>query len=279
MKIAILGANSQLGKELIEQLKNARYEVLAFTRKQVDITEPTAIALMFAQNSIDCVINTGAFTQVDQCETNRSEAFFVNSIGPYYLAREAKKNNVKFIHISTDYVFDGCKKQPYVEDDQANPQTVYGKSKRLGEELVLSANEESIIIRTSWLYGHGGKNFVNTILRLIQQQPTITVVDDQWGCPTYTKDLSIAIQQLLNKPAGIYHVSNAGECSWFEFANEIADVFQKSSWIKPISTADYGSKTPRPMYSVFSHQKIQEHGIMMRHWKVALHEFLEKEGD
>ncbi|MEH6944268.1 dTDP-4-dehydrorhamnose reductase [Bacillus sp. JJ722] len=278
MKIVITGANSQLGQELIKHLKD-EYEVIPFTKQQLDITNRTNIKEIIQKIQPEYLINTAAYTQVDLCEKNSSEAYLINGIGPYYLACEAKNRNVKFIHISTDYVFDGQKNVPYVEEDVPNPETVYGKSKLLGEELSLVAYESTTIIRTSWLYGHGGKNFVNTIKKLINQARNIRVVHDQYGCPTYTKDLCIAIKQLLNKPNGIYHISNSGSCSWFEFATEIGSVLNSQTTIIPVTTKEYGLKTPRPMYSVLSHQKINANGIFIRNWKEGLYEYLKKEGD
>lgn len=278
MKIVIVGANSQLGKELIKQLTD-EYEIFPFTKQQLDITNRVEIKEMIQKIQPDYLINTAAYTQVDLCETNISDAYFVNGIGPYYLACEAKKGKVKFIHISTDYVFDGEQNVPYVEEDVPNPQTVYGKSKLLGEELALSADKSTTIIRTSWLYGHGGKNFVNTIKKLISHAQDIRVVHDQYGSPTYTKDLCIAIKQLLKKPNGIYHISNSGSCSWFEFATEIGFALNSQAIVIPVSTKKYGLKTPRPMYSVLSHKKLNANGIFLRSWKEGLYEYLKKEGD
>ncbi|MFB7637350.1 dTDP-4-dehydrorhamnose reductase [Peribacillus butanolivorans] len=279
MKIVITGAGGQLGKELIQLFKEEGYMVFPYTKQQLDITNRTKIKEMIERIQPDYLINTAAFTQVDLCETDKDKAYLINGIGPYYLACEAKEKKVKFFHISTDYVFDGEKNEPYEEEDSPDPQTIYGKSKQFGEALALTANENSTIIRTSWLYGHDGKNFVNTIKKLARHSQEMRVVHDQYGCPTYTKDLGIAIKNLLTKPHGIYHVTNSGSCSWFEFATEIVTFLNSQTVVIPVSTEEYGLKTPRPMYSVLSQKKLNSNGIFLRNWKEGLHEYLKKEDD
>ena len=277
-KVIITGSGGQLGKELVPLLKDD-YLVHPFTKQQLDITNRKQIEETLEQIKPDFLINTAAYTQVDLCETDIDNAYLINGIAPYYLACEAKEKKVKFLHISTDYVFDGKKTEPYKEDDETDPHTIYGKSKLLGEEFTRLAYEESIIIRTSWLYGHDGKNFVNTIKKSAASTKELRVVDDQFGSPTYTKDLAIAIKQLLTKPAGIYHVTNSGMCTWYEFAREIVKHLQSDAVVNPVSTEEYGLATPRPKYSVLSHQKINTNGIHMRNWKKGLLEFLAKEDD
>lgn len=279
MKIVITGAGGQLGKALIKLFNDGDYVVFPYTRQQLDITNRTKIKEMLKENQPDFLINTAAFTQVDLCESEIEKAYLVNTIGPYYLATEAKKKKVKFFHISTDYVFSGEEFEPYKETDPSNPKTIYGKSKRLGEILSLATYKDTTIIRTSWLYGHNGKNFVNTIKKLAKHSKQINVVNDQYGSPTYTKDLGMALKQLLTKPSGIYHVTNSGSCSWFEFAQEILLFLKSQTTITPISTKEYGLTTPRPMYSVLSHEKLNSHGISLRNWKEGLHEYLQREVD
>ncbi|MDW7617139.1 dTDP-4-dehydrorhamnose reductase [Peribacillus simplex] len=279
MKIVITGAGGQLGKELLQLFKEEGYMVFPYTKQQLDITNRAKIKEMIEKIQPDYLINTAAFTQVDLCESDIDKAYLINGIGPYYLACEAKEKKVKFFHISTDYVFDGEKIEPYMEDDSPNPKTIYGKSKQLGEALVLDAYESSTIIRTSWLYGHEGKNFVNTIKKLARHSLEMRVVHDQYGCPTYTKDLGIALKDLLTKPHGIYHVTNSGSCSWFEFATEIVTFLKSQTVVIPVSTEEYGLKTPRPMYSVLSQKKLNSNGVSLRNWKEGLHEYLKKEDD
>lgn len=278
-KVVITGAGGQLGKELVQLFKDEHYIVHPFTKQQLDITDRQKIDEMFEQTNPDFLINTAAFTQVDTCEKDIDTAYSINGIAPYYLASAAKANKVKFFHISTDYVFNGNKNEPYSEADETDPKTIYGKSKLLGEEFSRMAYEETTIIRTSWLYGHEGKNFVNTIKRLADSPKEIRVVDDQFGSPTYTKDLGIAIKQLLTRPPGIYHITNSGSCSWFEFAREIVKFMKSDAIVSPISTEAYGSATPRPKYSVLSHNKLNSNGIYMRSWQNGLQEYLAKEDD
>lgn len=279
MKIVITGAGGQLGKELVRILKETDYTVFPYSKKQVDIANRSQIKEMMEKVRPDYLINTAAYTQVDLCETELEKAYLINGIGTYYLAHEAREKKAKFFHISTDYVFNGEKHEPYTEEDFTDPRTVYGKSKQLGEELALATYENTTIIRTSWLYGHDGNNFVNTIKKLADYSQKIRVVHDQYGCPTFAKDVGIALKQLLTKPAGIYHVTNNGNCSWFELANEIISFLNKKVDIIPVSSKEYGLKTPRPMYSVLCSKKLNSSGIFLRNWKDGLCEYLKKEAD
>lgn len=277
MRVFITGAGGQLGKELEKTFRAAGHQVFPFTREQLDITNRQEIMNQMQLTSPDIVINAAAYTNVDQCEIEAEKAFLVNGLGPYYLAIEAKKINASFFHVSTDYIFSGEKASPYNEHEDSHPKTIYGKSKRLGEELILRTYKNSSIIRTSWLYGQKGKNFVKTILNLSSKKTELKVVNDQIGSPTYAKDLAEAILKLINIPFGIYHVTNSGSCSWYDFAKEIVMVSRKATIVNPITTAEYSFKTPRPNYSVLSHTELNKAGIKMRHWKEALREYLNEE--
>lgn len=277
MKILITGANGQLGKCLSQTLREEGHVVLTYSKEQLDITNRNQIREIIQKLKPELIINSAAFTKVDLCEKEIEKAYVINGIGPYYLAAESKEENIKFLHISTDYIFGGDQFSPYEEENQAVPKNIYGKSKRLGEELALVFGGDVTIIRTSWLYGHGGDNFVNTIKTLSERLDKIDVVDDQFGSPTYTKDLVNVIKKLITMPSGIYHVTNSGSCSWYEFAREIIKFLKKDTVITPISTQDYGSKTPRPLYSVLSNKKLNSTGIYVRNWKEGLCEYLEKE--
>ncbi|MFE4036081.1 dTDP-4-dehydrorhamnose reductase [Priestia sp. YIM B13489] len=277
MKILITGANGQLGKCLSQTLREEGHVVLTYSKEQLDITNRNQIREIIQKLKPELIINSAAFTKVDLCEKEIEKAYVINGIGPYYLAAESKEENIKFLHISTDYIFAGDQFSPYEEESQAVPKNIYGKSKRLGEELALVFGGDVTIIRTSWLYGHGGDNFVNTIKTLSERLDKIDVVDDQFGSPTYTKDLVNVIKELITMPSGIYHVTNSGSCSWYEFAREIIKFLKKDTVITPISTRDYGSKTPRPLYSVLSNKKLNSTGIYVRNWKEGLYEYLEKE--
>ncbi|WP_340598673.1 dTDP-4-dehydrorhamnose reductase [Priestia megaterium] len=277
MNILITGADGQLGKELVRIFHENGDSVQPYNKQQLDITDFNRIKVLLSKEKPDLIINAAAYTKVDLCEERLGEAYLINAIGPYYLAREAKEKDIKLFHISTDYVFSGNRLIPYKEEDITEPQTIYGKSKRLGEELVLNICKDATIVRTSWLYGYGGENFVNTIIKMSDNLEQIRVVDDQHGCPTYTKDLGIAIKHLIEKPPGIYHVTNSGNCSWYEFAIEIIKILKKPTKIIPISTKEYGMKTPRPFYSVLSNKKLSDNQIALRNWKEGLFEYLKRE--
>jgi len=277
MKILITGADGQLGKEIQNLFVKDGIEIIPYGKKQLDITNRKEVNAVLNQHQPNVIINAAAFTKVDLCEVEIEKAYLVNAIGPFNLAVEAKKMDCRLFHISTDYVFNGEKNTPYEVDDFTSPNTIYGKSKKLGEELVLAINEDSTIIRTSWLYGHKADNFVNTMVNLSNKLDEIKVVDDQIGCPTYTKDLVLILQSLLNEKPGIYHVTNLGKCSWYEFACEILQFLNRKTKIIQVTTKEYGAKTPRPMYSVLSNKKLVDLQIHQRDWKEALHEFLRKE--
>lgn len=277
MKILLTGADGQLGKEIQNLLFEDGIVIIPFSKKQLDITNRHQIKEVLNKYQPNVIINAAAFTKVDLCEVDVEKAYLVNAIGPFNLAFEAKQMNCKFVHISTDYVFNGEKSTPYEVDDVTGPNTMYGKSKKVGEELVTAINNESIIIRTSWLYGHSGDNFVKTMVNLSNKLDEIRVVNDQIGCPTYTKDLVLILKALLNEAPGIYHVTNIGKCSWYEFACEILTFLDRKTKIIPVTTQEYGTKTPRPMYSVLSNKKLVDLQISQRDWKDALYEFLRKE--
>ncbi|OHY73456.1 dTDP-4-dehydrorhamnose reductase [Priestia aryabhattai] len=277
MKILITGGDGQLGKELLKIFKGDGYFVYSYNRQQLDITDFNQIKKVIKDVNPCLIINTASFTQVDLCEKEIEKAYLVNTLGPLYLALQSKETGIKLFHISTDYVFSGNQNYPYSEEDVPNPGTIYGKSKMLGENLVLSICEDSTVIRTSWLYGHNSQNFVSKIKEISDISNQIRVVNDQYGCPTYTKDLGWAIKELIKKPPGIYHVTNSESCSWFEFASEVINLLKKKTEIIPVSTKEYGLKTPRPLYSVLSSQKLNNNNISLRHWKEGLQEFLEKE--
>ncbi|MED3981903.1 dTDP-4-dehydrorhamnose reductase [Priestia megaterium] len=277
MKILVTGAAGQFGRELTEVLSKEGYIVFPYTKQELDIANPNQIRKVLREDRPDLIINSAAFTKVDLCEVELEKSYLINGLSPYYLALEAKKYNIRLFHISTDYVFGGEKTTPYEETDEAFPATIYGKSKRIGEELALAFGNNVTVIRTSWLYGHKGQNFVNTIKKLSDCLDEIQVVHDQYGCPTYAKDLANAVKGLILKSPGIYHVTNEGSCSWFEFATEIIKFLKKQTKIIPVSTEEYGLKTPRPCYSVLSNKKLKESGISMRPWKEGLREYLKKE--
>lgn len=278
MKIVITGANGQLGKELTKQL-HREYTVIPLAKSDLDITNKQEVEARLAQLKPEIIIHAAAYTAVDNCEINRMQAFQVNALGAGYVAKAANQINARMIYISTDYVFDGKKNAPYNEAEQPSPNSMYGLSKWLGEQLVQMIAQESTIIRTSWLYGHEGSNFVKTMLKLAKQRKEIKVVHDQIGSPTYTTDLAQVIKMLINKPTGIYQVSNTGVCSWYQFAKAI---FRESgsnpNLVSATTTEEYGTLAERPAYSVMSHDALNKVGIQApRHWEEALKDFIKKE--
>ncbi|WP_209125690.1 dTDP-4-dehydrorhamnose reductase [Alkalihalobacillus sp. BA299] len=278
MRVLITGANGQLGKDLALYGKQVA-DVFALGKDQLDITKGSEVSQVIHSVTPDIIIHAAAYTAVDLCEVEQKRAFDINSLGALNIAKKAKEINAKMVYISTDYVFSGDKGAPYVEEDTPNPKSVYGMSKWLGEQIVQSTIEESYIIRTSWLYGSGGNNFAKTMLKLAEQKKEVHVVNDQIGSPTYTKDLSKIIFQLIKKRYGIYHVSNLGQCSWFTFARHIFKIAgYDSNLIKPISTKAYGAKAPRPAYSVLAHIELEKEDIPIpRYWEEAIIEFIREE--
>lgn len=277
MKIVITGAGGQLGKELARKL-NPNHTVYSLAKNELDITNQTEVNRTISRIQPEIIIHAAAYTAVDLCETEVKKALEVNGIGAGNVALAAENANSKMFYISSDYVFNGTKHTPYEETDTPDPVSVYGISKRLGEQLVLRY-AGGTIVRTSWLYGHDGKNFVKTMLFLAGKNKEIKVIDDQIGSPTYTGDLSDTIIQLFSKKQGIYHVSNSGSCTWYEFARTI---FEEAGFnpnlVLPTTTEEYGSKAPRPHYSVLAHTAMNRAGAgPIRPWRKALKEFIRKE--
>lgn len=278
MKVLITGAQGQLGTDMVLCLKRhpAKYQVFGYGRTDLDITDVSQVAKIFEQVKPDVVIHTAAYTQVDQAETDCDRAYSVNALGTRNLVGEAEKVGTKFVYISTDYVFDGQKGTPYSEADQTNPQSVYGQSKRAGEEFVLSLSSKYFIVRTSWVYGKYGANFVKTMLKMGNEKKPLKVVDDQFGSPTYTVDLASFLQQLIDTERyGIYHATNSGSSSWYEFAKEIFEVAGMQVELSPCTTKDFPRPAPRPAYSVLEHVGIQRSGFEdLRPWQEGLKDFL-----
>ncbi len=262
--ILVTGANGQLGNELkviAPEYKN--YQFLFVTKEDLSIDSFDATAKYFAGHSIDFCINAAAYTAVDKAESEPEKAFLINAEAVGNLARVCRQQHVQFIHVSTDYVFDGTAETPYKETDATNPMSVYGASKLKGEELALQNDPSSIIIRTSWLYSSFKNNFVKTMLRLMKEKDSINVVNDQYGCPTYAADLAGAILQIISsgKPKeiqGIYHYANSGITNWYEFALAIKNLSGSSCIVNPITTAQYPTAAKRPLYSVLDTAKTQK---------------------
>ena len=265
----------------IQKLVPANYQIKPYDLPDFDLTNREQVSFL-RKIDPDAIINCAAFTNVDGCEEQVDLAMRVNGEGPGLLAELAKELGAVLVHISTDFVFDGRKKSPYIEEDQPQSLSVYGKSKLAGEQLILQSDlQEYFIIRTSWLYGAGGNNFVETIIRLAKEKPELKVVADQHGTPTWTKDLAQAIFALLcTQEYGIYHYSNEGECSWFEFASEIVALARTNLNVKvdrllPIPSESYPLPAERPKYSVMSKDKIKQvTGLTIPVWQKSLKTYL-----
>jgi len=225
----------------------------------------------------DYLIHLAAFTDVDGSEQNPEMAYKVNGIGARNVAMACEEIKCPIVYISSDYVFDGTKKDSYKEWDETNPISEYGFSKLLGERYVTSMTNRYYIVRTSWLYGKSGKNFVDTICRLLSEKDEIEVVDDQVGSPTFTHDLAVKLRELIGKGYGVYHITNSSHCSWFEFAQEIARLKSSNTKIEPTTTEKFNRPAKRPAYSVLNNTMLRLEGIdELRHWKDALRDYLTK---
>lgn len=282
MKIIITGAKGQLGSDLVPRLNMAGHEVIGFGSKELDITSAEQTLKAVKDLSPECIINCGAYTKVDLAEKEKESAFAVNQTGAANLADAAEAAGAALIHVSTDFVFDGDKATPYSETDKTNPLSIYGASKLAGEEEIIKRTDKHFIVRTSWLYGTGGNNFVKTILRLAAERESLRIVYDQAGSPTWTADLASALLNIVKsvetgeKKYGVYHYSNEGVASWYDFAHMILEETARRADFKcrnlePILTSEYPTPARRPAYSVFNKSKIKkEFGISIPHWRVSL---------
>lgn len=266
-----------LAYALLPLLKET-YAVESFNHKDADIADEKTILERVKKIGPQWVVNLAAYTDVDGCEKNVDQAFRVNGEGARVVALAAKAAGARLAHLSTDFVFDGSKKKPYIESDQAKPQSVYARSKYEGERFVRhELPDHALIVRTSWLYGPRGKNFVDTILRLAGEKKVLTVVNDQVGRPTYTHDLAGALMALMRvKATGIVHFANRGECSWFDFARQIlCDAGIAQVEVKPITSAELNRPAQRPSYSVLSTEKYEKlTGKPIRPWQETLKDYL-----
>lgn len=283
-RIMITGAAGQLGLALNRLLKDQPDYELSRTDtfnsedgliQALDITDEEAVNSYINTHKPDIIINCAAMTAVDLCESEQEKAYKINAQGPKYLAQAAEKHNTKLIHISTDYVFDGQGKRPYVEEDEPNPISVYGKTKQAGDEFVQSFCSRFFILRTAWVYGEG-KNFVKTMLRLAESNNKLRVVSDQYGTPTSALELARAIVFLMKTDAyGIYHATCEGSTNWYEFARTIFEMSNKAVEVEPITTEEYPTPAKRPMYSILDNKALREkHGYYMKDWKEAFKEYM-----
>lgn len=280
-KILVSGANGQLGSELHDLAKlYPAYEFVFATRDQMPLDDTAKTLLFINETKPDVLINCAAYTAVDKAESERDLALQINGTVVGKMAELCEQQNVKFIHISTDYVFDGNSNFPLKEDSKVAPVNYYGESKLTGEQAALKANPHSTIIRTSWVYSYYGKNFVKTMLRLMAEKESLNVVGDQFGSPTYAKDLAEVIMQIIAQGAwqpGIYHFSNDGVITWADFANEIAKLSHSNCKVNAITTEEYPTPAKRPHYSVMDKTKIQAaFTIQLKDWKQSLEACIQK---
>ncbi|BDZ68830.1 dTDP-4-dehydrorhamnose reductase [Methanobacterium ferruginis] len=275
MKVLIIGSEGMLGHDLVDILSEEN-EISTTTIDTLDITDIEKTIETVKNINPDVVVHAAAFTDVDGSESKADLAYQVNVLGSRNVAVACRETNSALVYICTDYVFDGTKGTPYQEYDQTNPLSVYGKTKHLGEVYVRDLLSKFYIVRTSWLYGYHGPNFITTMLKLAETHDTISVVSDQIGSPTYTVDLAKAIAKLIKKPAyGIYHVTNSDHCSWYEYAQLIFEIAGKDIVLKPVTTEEFGSPAPRPKYSVLDNYNWKMEGFpKIRSYKDALKEYM-----
>ncbi|KAB5393228.1 dTDP-4-dehydrorhamnose reductase [Bacteroides fragilis] len=275
MNILVTGANGQLGNEMqVLARENLQYTYFFTDVQELDICDEQAVYAYVSEHKIDIIVNCAAYTAVDKAEDNVELCDKLNNIAPGYLARAAQANGAAMIQVSTDYVFDGTAHIPYTEEEPTCPASVYGSTKLAGEQNVMDHCEKAMVIRTAWLYSIYGNNFVKTMIRLGQERDSLGVIFDQIGTPTYANDLAQAIFAAINKGVvrGIYHFSDEGVCSWYDFTIAIHRLAGIASCkVKPLHTADYPAKAPRPHYSVLDKTKIKDtFGIEIPHWEESL---------
>lgn len=281
MKILITGCNGQLGNEMqLLEKENPQHTYFNTDVAELDITDQAAIEKFVEDNEIDGIVNCAAYTAVDKAEDNETLCQRLNAEAPAYLAHAVGQRGGWMIQISTDYVFDGTKHTPYVEDDETCPNSVYGRTKLVGELNVQKLCERSMIIRTAWLYSTFGNNFVKTMIRLGKERPVLGVIFDQIGTPTYARDLAVAIMTAINEGIvpGIYHFSNEGVTSWYDFTKAIHRIAGiKECKVRPLHTAEYPTPANRPHYSVLDKTKIkQTYTLEIPYWEESLAECIAK---
>ncbi|WP_106767211.1 dTDP-4-dehydrorhamnose reductase [Paenibacillus faecalis] len=282
MKVLVTGSRGQIGQDVVSLFSEAGHHVIACGRRELDITNMEHCQQVISVHQPEVIIHCASYTAVDAAETNVDEAYLVNATGTGNMALSAERVGAKLVYISTDYVFNGQSPHPYYEYDRPDPQSIYGKTKRAGECLVQGLCSQWFIVRTSWVFGRHGQNFVKTMLRLGQERELLQVVNDQKGSPTYTVDLVHFLLELTaTEKYGIYHASNSGACTWYEFAKAIFEKAQEllgvsfKARLEPCRTDEFPRAAPRPENSVLGHLAIRNNQFdEFRHWSEALEEFL-----
>ncbi|CAB50092.1 dTDP-4-dehydrorhamnose reductase [Pyrococcus abyssi] len=281
MRVAVIGANGQLGTDLVEVFGE---EAIPLTRKDLDVTDFESLKIL-KELKPEVIINTAAYVRVDDAELYPEEAFKVNAIGALNVARIANEIGAINVYISTDYVFDGAKGEPYTEEDIPNPINVYGASKYIGEIFTRNYSKKYYIIRVASLYGKAGArgkggNFVEWVIKKANKGEELRIVNDQFMSPTYTKDVARTLRELLRlRPSfGVYHMVNEGYCSWYEFTRAIFEILGWDVRVKPINSSELKRLAKRPKFSALKNEKLEKIGLKMKHWKEALGEYLKEKG-
>ncbi len=274
-RVVVTGAKGMLGRAVAKCFRH-HFETVAMSRDELDICDSQGVSRVFQGVRPSIVVNCAAYTDVDRAEEDVDQAYRVNSMGPLILARLSKEMGSRLVHVSTDYVFDGEAHGPYLEFAQRAPRSIYGKSKALGEMFVEESGCDYLIVRTAWLFGPGGRNFVRTIYGLTKEQKTLKVVDDQTGAPTYTHDLAQALLELCKSGArGLFHFTNSGPVTWYGIARYIVEASGARTEVIPVTTEEFPRPAPRPRYSVLDTTKYQlVTGRVPRPWKQAVEEYV-----
>jgi dTDP-4-dehydrorhamnose reductase len=273
MKLLVTGAAGMLGRDVMLAAGNAGHDVVGFGRAELDVTDPEALTRKLDLERPDVVINCAAWTDVDGAEAAEEAAFAVNGTGAGNVAAAAAEVGAGVVYVSSDYIFDGAKGAPYVESDQPAPLSAYGRTKLAGEEATVAANKRHFVVRSAWLFGVGGPNFVETMLRLAGSGNEVLVVRDQVGAPTYTWHLAYGIVRLIEGiEFGVHHMAAAGQCSWYEFAREIFEQAKVECKVLSITTEEFGRPAPRPPFSALTSQR--EHAIRLPTWQDGLAGYL-----
>lgn len=274
MRVLVTGAGGQLGHDLLEAFGD--HDVVGLAHADLDVTDEPGVVAAVRDHAPDLVVHAAAFTKVDACESEPDTAWTVNAVGTWWVARACALADAAMVYVSTDYVFDGLAGRPYTEFDTTSPQSMYGRSKEAGEQLVRATVPRHYIVRTSWVHGTHGGNFATTMLRLARERDALSVVDDQTGSPTFTFDLAPAIRRLaVSGRYGTYHVTNTGHCTWFEFARAIFDEAGLDVDLSPTDTESFGALAPRPAFSVLDNRHARLTGLdPLPEWRESLKRLL-----
>ncbi|MEA2645284.1 MAG: dTDP-4-dehydrorhamnose reductase [Chloroflexota bacterium] len=281
MRVLVFGAGGQLGGELVRVCRAQGDEVTALTRREVDLADVAHVHDRVVEGRPGVVFNAAAYSAVDRAEEDIAGANLVNAIAPRAIAAAAAEAGAPLVHFSTDYVFDGTATVPIAEDVEPNPLGVYGETKLVGEREVLESGASAYVVRTSWLYGGAGPNFPLTVLRLAREKGEMRIVDDQRGSPTWARDLAVAARRLVDVgDPGVYHLSNSGDCTWYELARAVVEERGLDATVHPIPTSEYPTPARRPAYSVLANSRWQALGEPpLRPWREALHDYVAELAD